>query len=204
VPDARGYARPDADPCPDPYAHALVSVHSDTDPDAQEVTLALVAERAQGQEPLTRQGPRVSAIVACVDGVGRVLIVRQTAGPFAGAWLLPGGNVERDERLEDAARRELLEETGYRAESLRAVALYEVRSAPPGRFHFLVHLFRGTALEGTARAEAGSEVRWSVPGELDPHPNLAIALVDLGLVQRDRAALARELAAIGIDMRRVL
>jgi len=38
---------------------------------------------------------------------------------------------------------------------------------------------------------------------LDPHPNLAIALVDLGLVERDRAVLARELAAIGIEMRRV-
>ena len=192
LPDAFAYARADAHPCPDPYAHALVSLHSDTDPDAQEVALALVAE-----------GPGVSAVVACVDDVGRVLIVKQTAGPFAGAWLLPGGNVERDERLEDAARRELLEETGYRAESLRAVALYEVRSAPAGRFHFLVHLFRGAGLEGTARAEAGSEVRWFVPAELDPHPNLAIALVDLGLVERDRAVLARELAAIGIEMRRV-
>jgi 8-oxo-dGTP diphosphatase len=157
-----------------------------------------VAERAQGH------GPRVSAIVACVDEVGRVLIVKQTAGPFAGAWLLPGGNVDRDERLEDAARRELLEETGYRADSVRPVATYEVRSAPAGRFHFRVHLFRGAGLDGTPRAEAGSEVRWSEPREIDPHPSLAMALADLGLIERDRAALARELAAIGIEMRRVL
>ena len=149
------------------------------------------------------EGLGVSAIVACVDDVGRVLIVKQTAGPFAGAWLLPGGNVERNERLEDTARRELLEETGYRADNLRPVALYEVRSAPAGRFHFLVHLFRGADLDGTQRAEAGSEVRWAVPGEIDPHPNLAVALVDLGLIERDRAALVRDLAAVGIEMRRV-
>ena len=149
-------------------------------------------------------GPGTSAVVGCVDDAGRVLIVKQTAGPFAGAWLLPGGNVERNERLEDAARRELLEETGYRANSLRPVALYEVRSAPAGRFHFLVHLFRGAGLDGTPRAEAGSEVRWAAPGDIDPHPNLAVALVDLGLIERDRAALARDLAAIGIEMRRVL
>jgi 8-oxo-dGTP diphosphatase len=148
-------------------------------------------------------GPGVSAVVACVDEGGRVLIVKQTAGPFAGAWLLPGGHVERDERLEDAARRELFEETGYRAKDVRPVALYEVRSAPPGRFHFIVLLFRAGPLDGTPRAEAGSEVRWSAPGEMDPHPNLAVALVDLGLIARDRASLDRDLAAIGVEMRRV-
>jgi 8-oxo-dGTP diphosphatase len=148
-------------------------------------------------------GPGVSAVVACIDDAGRVLLIKQTAGPFAGAWLLPGGNVERDERLEDAARRELFEETGYRANELRPVALYEVRSGPPGRFHFLVHLFRAGAVDGTPQAEAGSELRWARPSEIDPHPNLAVALADLGLIERDRAALARDLAKAGLEMRRV-
>ena len=176
----------DAD-CPAPFVY-IAAV-----PDAYQEALAGVAE-----------GPRVSAIVACVDDAGRVLIVKQTAGPFAGAWLLPGGNVERNERLEDAARRELLEETGYRATTLEPVAVYEVLSAPPGRFHFLVHLFRAGAIDGTPRPEAGSELRWAMPREIDAHPNLAVALVDLGLIDRDRAALERDLAKVGIQMRRVL
>ena len=149
------------------------------------------------------QGPRVSAVVACVDDAGRVLIVKQTAGPFAGAWLLPGGNVELNERLEDAARRELLEETGYRTADLQPVATYEVRSAPVGGFHFLVHLFRAGAIDGTPRPEAGSELRWAVPREIDPHPNLELALADLGLIERDRAAIDKDLANIGVEMRRV-
>jgi 8-oxo-dGTP diphosphatase len=149
------------------------------------------------------EGPGVSAIVACLDDAGRVLIVKQTAGPFAGAWLLPGGNVERNERLEDAARRELFEETGYRAHDLRPFALYEVRSVPAGRFHFLVHLFHAGTVEGSPRAEAGSELRWATPQEINPHPNLAVALADLGLIERDRAAIDRDLAAIGIEMQRV-
>ncbi len=111
--------------------------------------------------------------------------------------------MEPNEPLEDAARRELYEETGCRVADLRAVALYEVRSAPPGRFHFLVHLFRGGEIEGTPRPEPGSEVRWATPGETDAHPNLALALVDLGLTERDRAAILRDLARIGIEMRRV-
>ncbi len=186
-PDTRAYAhagRDTDDPVPDGDAAAL--------PHAYQEALADVAD-----------GPAVSAVVACVDEAGRVLIVKQTAGPFAGAWLLPGGNVERNERLEDAARRELLEETGYRAGDLRPVASYEVRSAPPGSLHFLVHLFRCRDVDGTPRAEAGSDLRWAVPREIDPHPNLAVALVDLGLIERDREALLRDLAAIGIEMRRV-
>lgn len=150
------------------------------------------------------EGPGVSAIVACVDDAGRILIVKQTAGPFAGSWLLPGGTVERDERVEDAAGRELFEETGYRAPELRPVALYEVRSSPAGRFHILVHLFRGNAVDGTPRAEPGSEVRWAMPGDIDAHPNLAVALIDLGLIERDRASVNRDLEAIGVEMRRVL
>jgi 8-oxo-dGTP diphosphatase len=162
-----------------------------------------VAEGSRGEGPLTGQGPRVSAVVACVDDAGRVLIVKQTAGPFSGAWLLPGGNVERDERLEDGARRELLEETGYRVADLHPVTVYEVLSVPAGRFHFLVHLFRGSEVAGTPRPEPGSDLRWSVPLEIDPHPSLAVALVDLGLIDRDRAGLTRDLAGIGVEMRRL-
>jgi 8-oxo-dGTP diphosphatase len=150
------------------------------------------------------EGPGVSAIVACVDDSGRVLIVKQTAGPFAGAWLLPGGSVERDERLEDAARRELFEETGYRASGLRAVALYEVRSVPAGPFHFLVHVFRSGRVEGTPVAEHGSDLRWVMPREIEPHPNLAVVLADLGLIERDRETLRHDLANAGFEMHRVL
>ena len=149
-------------------------------------------------------GPRVAGIVACFDGADRVLVVKQTSGPFSGTWVLPGGGIEADERIEDGVRRELREETGYQVDELHAVALYQVRSVPPGRYDLLVCLFRGGEIDGEPRPEAGSDLRWATPTEIDLHPVMATQLADLGVIERDATRLFGDLARAGIEMRRLL
>ena len=59
-----------------------------------------------------------TVILTMVDGELHVLLVRRAHDPFAGMWAIPGGFKLPTETLDDAARRELTEETGVDAASL--------------------------------------------------------------------------------------
>jgi 8-oxo-dGTP diphosphatase len=71
-----------------------------------------------------------AALLKGREGGGHdVLLIRRGRDPFKGQWALPGGFVEVGERVEDAARRELVEETGLRGDILDLLGVY----SDPGR-----------------------------------------------------------------------
>jgi len=57
-------------------------------------------------------------ILTMSEGILQALLVRRGEEPFEGMWATPGGFKRPDETLDDAARRELSEETGVDAASL--------------------------------------------------------------------------------------
>lgn len=71
----------------------------------------------------------VDVVVLSDARVPRLLLVQRAHPPFAGGWALPGGFVEEGEQVAEAAPRELAEETGLAAGSLRLLGVYDT----PGR-----------------------------------------------------------------------
>ena len=85
----------------------------------------------------------VVAIVP-IDADGNVVLVRQYRLPAGEALLeVPAGGVDDAERVEDAAQRELQEETGYRAERLDRIGGFFVS---PGYCTEFIHVFLASGL----------------------------------------------------------
>ena len=76
-----------------------------------------------------RPGLTVDIAVVTAEPRPRVLLIERKYEPFAGYWALPGGFVDQGERLEEAAQRELGEETGVRGLALEQIGAF----GDPGR-----------------------------------------------------------------------
>ena len=89
------------------------------------------------------------SIFTIKDDALHVLLVRRGEHPFKGMWSLPGGAVHVDlggkysfdETLEDAAKRELLEETGVKARYLEQVKTYGNATRDPRQWTVSVSYF---------------------------------------------------------------
>ena len=90
----------------------------------------------------------------------QVLLMKRTKEPNLGLWVAPGGKIEANESPYECAARELLEETGLRAEEmhLRGIvsAVMPTLTQPCMQFLFLVTDFSG---ELVADEQEGS-LRW--------------------------------------------
>lgn len=128
------------------------------------------------ENPVRQGAERVAATAAPVLGVGavvlrasapgeehgalEVLLIRRGRPPAKGTWSLPGGRVERGERLVDAAAREVLEET---AVAVDVHELVEVVELVTEEFHYVIMDYRATPrpdAEGPRAGDDADDARW--------------------------------------------
>jgi 8-oxo-dGTP diphosphatase len=99
-----------------------------------------------------------------------VLLIERKHPPYEGMWALPGGFLNMDETLEEAALRELQEETGITGIPLEQFHTYSKVNRDP-RHRTITTVYLGFADENTPAPIAGDDAaktRWFVLNELPP------------------------------------
>lgn len=104
----------------------------------------------------------------------QLLLIKRAKDPFKGSWAIPGGFVEKDESLEEAAIRELAEETSVKDLYLEQLYTFgDPNRDPRGRVITITYFALVRSLEGVSNLVASSdaaEVGWF---DTDSLPSLA-------------------------------
>ena len=95
-----------------------------------------------------------------------ILLVKRKKDPFKDHLALPGGFVNVGEKVEDAVKREALEEISLEIEPIDILGVYSDPGRDP-RGHILSIVFVGTILGGEAKAgDDSQDIEWVNLGEL--------------------------------------
>lgn len=103
------------------------------------------------------------AVSALVLRGQEIVLVKRGTEPFRGLWSLPGGAVEWGEELEEAVRREVLEETGLlvRVRNFFTVRNLVVRCGVEVRYHYVILYYIAEPISGELRPGGDVlECRW--------------------------------------------
>ena len=99
--------------------------------------------------------PFPAAVALVLDGQGRLLVCRRAHEPGLGRWSLPGGVIEPGETGEQAAAREVAEETGLEL----PLAAFRHLASLPNRYEFQEYVWPTLDLFYTVQVEGAPATR---------------------------------------------
>ncbi len=104
------------------------------------------------------------AVFTVLDGALHVLLVPLRGGAFAGQWALPGGRVQVEEPLDDAARRHLASQTGIADAYLEQLYTFgSPHRDPYGRVisvAYVALIAHGGRFQGTRASDRYADIAW--------------------------------------------
>ena len=116
--------------------------------------------------------PALAVGVLAADDKNRVVLILRGEEPGRGLWGLPAGYMERDESVEECARRECLEETGLKVELDELWGVWSYKHSTANRAGVLI-VYRAHIVAGEPKAGTDSdEVRFFRLDEI-PYSQLA-------------------------------
>jgi len=112
----------------------------------------------------------VVGVGAVIIKDGKILLVKRGNEPNKGKWSIPGGLVNTGESLEDALKREIMEEVGFEIEVDDVVCVSEeiFRDGNGVKYHYIVIDFFVDVIGGKLRAGSDAvDAKWVKLNEID-------------------------------------
>ena len=122
----------------------------------------------------TYRYPHPAVTADCVvfaeeNGRTKLLLIERQSDPYKGCWAFPGGFMNIDETAEDAALRELAEETGIRiTHAVQVGAFSAVDRDPRERVLTIVYYARLTTPIRPTAADDARQAQWFDLSDLPP------------------------------------
>jgi ADP-ribose pyrophosphatase YjhB (NUDIX family) len=98
------------------------------------------------------------SVDAVVEKNGKILLIRRKKGPFANSFSLPGGKVEPREKVEDALKREIFEETNLKIKPVEILGVYSDPKRDPKK-HKVSITFVARLTGSKAKAKAKDDAK---------------------------------------------
>jgi 8-oxo-dGTP diphosphatase len=156
---------------------------------------------SEGYTPANAERPAVTVdvvIFSLRDGDLKVLLIRRAAPPFKGKWAIPGGYVHPDEALDEAAQRELEEETGLPDVYLEQLYTFGAPKRDPRGRVITVAYFALVSDDVTVRAgDDAAEAAWHSVYDL---PDLAFDHAEILSYALQRLRYKLEYTAVGFEL----
>ncbi len=115
----------------------------------------------------------LSVAVAALVHENKILLIKRVKGDYIGYWALPGGKVEKDEHLSQAAIREIIEESKIESEFKGHLGLVSEHLIKENKIdmHFMLHLCELEPKSIDFEEQEEGKLKWFDLDSIENHEN---------------------------------